>query len=233
MKPPPTNVSKIVLADGSIRQISYKSDPDLFFALRGGGNNFGIVTRFDVATYPQGNMWGGLSYFWADATPAFVNALVNYNLNVATDPNACVIVTYLYYPEVNQSIFISYTHYAKPVADSQILQNFTSIPGSWMSTTRIDSVSNFTKEFESLSSRGLRQLFWTLTVKSDAQLLADIFTMYDEAVLPIRGLAGIVPAIAFQSMSTTMISHFAKNGGNALGVNPSDGPLIRKCNYES
>lgn len=41
--------------------------PDLFFALRGGGSNFGVVTRFDVNAYPVESLWGGMkSSFIAD-----------------------------------------------------------------------------------------------------------------------------------------------------------------------
>jgi hypothetical protein len=51
-----------VLANGSIADINQKSSPDLFWALRGGGNNFGIVTRFDLDAYPQGLTWGGMRF---------------------------------------------------------------------------------------------------------------------------------------------------------------------------
>jgi hypothetical protein len=54
---------QVVLANGSIINVNYASHPDLYFALRGGGNNFGIVTRFDLDTYEQGGMWGGQNYF--------------------------------------------------------------------------------------------------------------------------------------------------------------------------
>lgn len=35
----------------------------MYYALRGGGNNFGIVTRFDLETYRHGPIWGGTSVF--------------------------------------------------------------------------------------------------------------------------------------------------------------------------
>lgn len=50
---------QIVSADGKILEVNQKSYPDLYWALRGGGNNFGIVTRFDLDTVPQGDFWGG------------------------------------------------------------------------------------------------------------------------------------------------------------------------------
>lgn len=54
---------QVVLANGSISNINYESHPDLFWALRGGGNNFGIVTRFDAEVYRQGPVWGGSNFY--------------------------------------------------------------------------------------------------------------------------------------------------------------------------
>ncbi|TCD63939.1 hypothetical protein EIP91_004749 [Steccherinum ochraceum] len=44
--------AEIVLADGRIVRCSADDEPDLFWAIRGGGNQFGIVTEFVARTYP-------------------------------------------------------------------------------------------------------------------------------------------------------------------------------------
>ncbi|KAK2464334.1 hypothetical protein APHAL10511_003791 [Amanita phalloides] len=43
----------VVTADGSILTASDIENPDLFFAIRGGGSNFGVVTRFVITLHPQ------------------------------------------------------------------------------------------------------------------------------------------------------------------------------------
>jgi FAD/FMN-containing dehydrogenase len=45
---------EIVLADGRIVEADADRNPDLFWAVRGGGGNFGIVTRFDFRLHPVG-----------------------------------------------------------------------------------------------------------------------------------------------------------------------------------
>lgn len=44
--------AEVVTADGRIRKVSDDEDPDLFWAIRGGGGNFGVVSRFEYQLHP-------------------------------------------------------------------------------------------------------------------------------------------------------------------------------------
>lgn len=54
-------VSEVVLPSGEIVNANATSNSDLWRALKGGSNNFGVVTRIDLKTFPQGKFWGGLT----------------------------------------------------------------------------------------------------------------------------------------------------------------------------
>jgi len=54
----------VVLADGSFVTANAEQHPDLFWALRGGGGNFGVVTNFTFRTQPAGMVSAG-PMFWA------------------------------------------------------------------------------------------------------------------------------------------------------------------------
>ena len=58
----------VVLADGSFVTASKDQHPDLFWALRGGGGNFGVVTSFLFQAHPVSTVYAG-PIFW-EATHA-------------------------------------------------------------------------------------------------------------------------------------------------------------------
>jgi len=64
----------IVTADGELHHVDAKSEPDLFWAIRGGGGNFGVATRFEYRLHPVDGIVGGMMMLpaTADAITSFI-----------------------------------------------------------------------------------------------------------------------------------------------------------------
>src|SRR6478735_4788478 len=59
----------VVTADGTFRTVSAEVEPDLFWALRGGGGNFGVVVSFEYDLHPVDTVLGGLVVYGLDQAP--------------------------------------------------------------------------------------------------------------------------------------------------------------------
>ncbi len=62
----------LVTADGSLLRANSKENDDLFWALRGGGGNFGVVTEFEVRIHPVTTVLVGEAVCTGDDIPALV-----------------------------------------------------------------------------------------------------------------------------------------------------------------
>ena len=76
--------ASVVTADGNLIHVSNDSHPDLFWALRGAGHNFGIVTDFTMKAYdllPNGSWFYETLYFSQDKLEALVATVDDQNGN--------------------------------------------------------------------------------------------------------------------------------------------------------
>ena len=71
--------AEVVLADGSVVRASKDENPELFWGIRGGGGNFGIVTEFEIKLHKIGPMiYGGLLGCAPERAPEITRFLRDY-----------------------------------------------------------------------------------------------------------------------------------------------------------
>jgi FAD/FMN-containing dehydrogenase len=71
---------QVVLANSTIVNANAHVNSDLFWALKGGSSNYGIVTRFDIKTFPLREVYGGQSTFSGEYLDEFLDAASSYSV---------------------------------------------------------------------------------------------------------------------------------------------------------
>ncbi|KAI0517438.1 putative FAD-binding oxidoreductase [Xylaria bambusicola] len=205
----------VVLADGSIVNANKHSHPDLWWALKGGANNFGIVTRFTLITYPTGLVWGGYRVYTLDAIPALFDALLAYQSVAVKDPYANLMMQAF---PLNGTLGVLLNMvYNKPVGNPAAFTPFYDIPAI-ADTVHIQPMTDF---LASQVPPSLPRLNWYATsFKTDATLfetVEEIVTTSPE-LDTIRNLTAGSIAVGWQPISTSAIMAGHARGGNALGL---------------
>ena len=73
------HAAQIVTAEGQIVEANEGLNPDLFWALRGGGGNFGVVTRFDFGLHPVKTVQAGMLFWPIEATREVAHAYLTWS----------------------------------------------------------------------------------------------------------------------------------------------------------
>lgn len=76
--------AEVVLADGTLVHASEEANADLFWAIRGGGGNFGVVVSFLFRPHPAGMITGGAVIYDGADLPAVIRGFADY---AATAPD--------------------------------------------------------------------------------------------------------------------------------------------------
>jgi FAD/FMN-containing dehydrogenase len=120
---------EVVLADGSVVEASNETNSDLFKVLKGGGNNFGIVTRFDMMTFEAKDIWDGTVVYGKASTPQLVEAFVDFENNLTEHPDAHILAMWTYLPKTEDHFIIGVLSSLEGEEDAKSLGKFLTIPG--------------------------------------------------------------------------------------------------------
>lgn len=148
---------EVVLASGAtVYATATGQYSDLFLALKGGSNNFGVVTRFDLTTYNQGQLWGGFLVYPLTLLNNLLSSFSSFMSPAGYDPYADTILAVGYTnPGGVQSVSLG-LQYTKPIVDPPVFQPFYNASAAEFSTMRISNMSDFTAEEDAHNPHGFR-----------------------------------------------------------------------------
>lgn len=147
--------AKVVLADGSIVTASPTENADLFYALRGGGGAFGIVTELVIGLVPHAEVFAGNVAFDASLAPQVYRAWAEWTKSLPNEiTSGTILITFPPVPFVpeflhGRSLLIVAACSTLPAEESErLLAPIRSLPGAeldsfrWMPYTESATVYN-------------------------------------------------------------------------------------------
>ncbi|KAL3421639.1 FAD binding domain-containing protein [Phlyctema vagabunda] len=216
---------EVVLADGSIVNANANENPDLFLGLKGGSNNLGIVTRFDLKTFPQGKMWGGNIFRPVETLSQTLDAFTEFAGAKDYDEHAALIHTFGYGAAHGYAVASS-LEYAKEEAMPAVFKELASIEPQWHNTMRLTNLSDLTLELSTLSPLGQRHSWAATTFKNDRDMMNKAIEAFNGTIAPIMDVPGLQTSLVFQPIPVAITEKSGHAGGNSLGLDATAGPLV-------
>ncbi|KAK7700963.1 hypothetical protein SLS64_010557 [Diaporthe eres] len=226
---------EVVLASGETVNANASENADLWRALRGGGNNLGVVTRFDLRTFPQGTFWGGAVLYFPPSFPGQVEALVSeLNKPDASDETHLMLsIGYsASYMQLGGTLCMNQVYHTGPRAAEDgapaVLDPFVKVSPQveQLNSVRSLTLRDAAGEQAAQSADGVRCAYMNTTVKADAATLNAAAEAYLAAIEPLKGCEGITCSLTLQPYSASLLRKSAELGGNVLGLDAADGPLV-------
>lgn len=99
---------EVVDGEGRRRRVDADTDPELFWALRGGGGDVAVVTSLDLALHPAPHLYGGRMLWTAEHAPEVMDA---YRQITAAAPDELTVwLDLLHFPGADPMVAVDVTH---------------------------------------------------------------------------------------------------------------------------
>lgn len=217
---------QVVTASGVIVKASPNHFPDLYWSLRGGGNNFGIVTSIELQTKPLKDdmIFGGTRTFTEDVFDDVVTAWIDITLKSAEDPKAGNWIAW-----INPGVKFASTElwYGAPLAngsDSSGLAPFYNIT-AMSDTTKSWGYASYIIDNEATNTYGLREVFYDVSVKASYNIASRSVDIFFEALKALSTVDVASPVLIWQHITGGSLNVSLRNGENPMGFKTNDGPM--------
>jgi hypothetical protein len=222
---------EVVLASGEVVNANLADNKDLFICLRGGGNNFGIVTRYDMRTFKQGNFWGGSVFYFPNSFPGQVEAYVKELQDPEATHETHIGLGAGYsaaFAQMSEIMCMNQVYYTKEEESPPVLDPFVSMEPQidQMRSVRMLNLVDAAKEQAGQGSSTSRISYINTTVKADTPTLMAAYETYVNAVRPLMDAEGLTTSLTLQAYPRSLLDKSAAAGGNSLGLDPATGPLM-------
>ncbi|KUL89382.1 hypothetical protein ZTR_04390 [Talaromyces verruculosus] len=210
---------EVVLADGTITHANNSTNTDLFAALKGGGNNFGIVTQYTLQTHPiSGQVWGGVLTFSYDKSLELLQAIRDFT-EYYPDDKAAIIPTCEHTALFTE--WYVFVFYDGPTPPNGIFNNFTDLGADLDTTQTWDSYYDLLQDNDQYDLRGQRYAIATETTPlPDAavglEVMTTLFETFYNTTSEVLLDTGVIGTIAFQPLPRTITSKAIALGGDLL-----------------
>ncbi|EEA25210.1 hypothetical protein TMatcc_006569 [Talaromyces marneffei ATCC 18224] len=210
---------EVVLANGTITHANSSTNTDLFAVLKGGGNNFGIVTQYTLQTQPISNkVWGGVMTFSHDKSPQILQAIRDFT-EYYPDDKAAIIPTCEHTPLFTE--WFVFMFYDGPSPPDGIFNNFTAIGADLNMTKTWNSYYDLLQDNDKYDLRGQRYAIGTETTPLPnatvgLEVMTTLFNTFYNTTSTVVGDLGMIGTIAFQPMPRTITSKAKAMGGDLL-----------------
>jgi hypothetical protein len=211
---------EVVLSDGSIVEANPQKNADLHRALKGGNNNFGIVTRFDMKAIPQGPMWGG-GAFQTTKEPSFAWFQTFANSST-TDLDAAIM--YSSSPIFGQWASGGLVTHLKNESNPSAFKGLLS--PTWFPTTGMTTLNTLAQMNAIGTPSGSRTAWATFTFANSASFMRTVIDLAASESKAMPFLSSGVTLIFQPLWKAPRAKVLAETGGNVLGLDDQDDLVI-------
>ena len=182
--------AQIITADGRIRWISADEDPDLFWAIRGGGGNFGVVTEFEYKLYPfDRNVLSGNILWPLDQARDVLEFYAEWSAGLSDELYVGPALARM--PEVGDSVIMEVVYNGDPARGEKELAPLRAIGKPLMDGVTVQDYSIMQTQEDAVLAHGIRSYAKNGMVKEWSQGLVDtIIDAYDPRVFLTNHVAG-------------------------------------------
>ncbi|RYP22773.1 hypothetical protein DL765_001482 [Monosporascus sp. GIB2] len=224
---------EVVLANGTVVEANATNNADLHWALKGGNNNFGVVTHMKLATYDTKGVYGGDLTYPESSLDQLVSANYDYIVRQsvqdplthciptigynATSDSASAFVTLVYNDRVNSTpaIFQPWLDTPHDSNTMRLRDTYGSLVEEVRDSTGDGNVTlSKTPGLHSTASIELR----TFTIYPDEDLILDFWHTYHDWMRSWSHIDGLYGFNQFWALTPRTRAEANEKGGNALGL---------------